>query len=229
MKMLLRFIIILFFQCSMVFSLHSQDEIDSLLSKRTQSMIEYTSFKNSLTERTWLNLVILNEKAEQLIKDDHFILEFYLPRLVQQKAQIQNEMSELNHQLELTKVEMGHLENELEEKKDVQQFFLFGLIAFFLLSVLLLILYIERYLKYRQINNLLINYNWDSEKNSLIKEIEELKVALAHKTDPIVSSPAMDNTGEEYTSQKLKEALLKEKEHRKLLEVQLQKIIDTIN
>ena len=48
--------------------------LDSLLLYRQNNLQEYTQFKNNMTERTWINLIDLNELAGRVINTDNELI-----------------------------------------------------------------------------------------------------------------------------------------------------------
>ena len=122
-------------------------DLDSLLTDRQNKLQEYTQFKNNMKERTWINLIDLNEKAGTVINADNELIWYHLDS---QMARIR-EMATKNEKLAL---EMTFLNKELENREEQFQehmylnnvllLIILGLSIAFIISLVILIAQFRR-------------------------------------------------------------------------------------
>jgi hypothetical protein len=132
--------------------LQANQYLDSVLVSRNLQLTDYYRFKDGMKERTWINMVNLGDKALQIIESDNLILDNFL----------QNEMNKsqkLNTKLEAANLEILLLKREVEVNSIIleeQRFLNTNLIIItgvsIILFVILLILFIDRQIRYRSTN-----------------------------------------------------------------------------
>jgi flagellar biosynthesis GTPase FlhF len=145
----LRFYFILFIFIFSIFHLYAGRELDSLLISRDNKLSDYYQFKDEMKERTWLNMVNLNEKALMVIKADNQIIDRYLNFEM-------NRTSELNDQLEQIKLENSLLKKEieinaviLEEKRLLSNKLFIATLILAVSFIIILIFFIDRHIRFR--------------------------------------------------------------------------------
>jgi len=144
-----RFYFILFIFIFSSFSLQASRELDSILISRNNKLTDYYQFREEMKERTWLNMVNLNEKALLVIKTDNQIIDGYLTYEM-------NRTSELNDQLEQLKLENSLLKREielnsiiLEEKRLLSNKLFIATLILAVSFIIILIFFIDRHIRFK--------------------------------------------------------------------------------
>ena len=115
--------------------------IDSLLHKRQANYIDYITFKNNLTERTWINLVETNNRADKLILVDNDIIENYFQNEVFINRQLNDSLESAKLRLSLYEKEAEVVGAQLNEQKGMVNTLLIvvaavGILLFITVSIL---------------------------------------------------------------------------------------------
>ena len=176
----------LFLNLGQVFS---QPVLDSLLLDRKLLKDDYTDFRDQMKERTWLNLVTIQEKADNLFDLDNEIINKYLVREVRKRKEYIDSIEKLNLELALLQKETEVQQMILNEKSFLNRTLLIIAGSVSLLFFVLLILYIDRQSRFRAAKLELERY-WnrehDPESHSLRKdEINTLREQLYKNADEI--------------------------------------------
>jgi hypothetical protein len=123
-------------------------DTDSLMEQRRLKYEDYLEFRNTMGQRTWINLVNLNNKAFEILKQDDQIigiLNMERSRISQLKA----ENEKLMLRISILEKEAEIQEMLLNDKKYYANVYL-GIIGFMtLLFFVMLILFIDRQARYR--------------------------------------------------------------------------------
>jgi len=123
---------------------------DSLLEQRRIKYDTYLQFRNTMGQRTWINLVNLNNKAYEILKQDDWIIGILNSE--------RNRISKLTAENDKLQLEIGILKKEakiqemlINDKKYYANIYL-GIIGFLtLLFFAMLILFIDRQARFRSI------------------------------------------------------------------------------
>ncbi|MCD4665909.1 MAG: hypothetical protein K8R68_11620, partial [Bacteroidales bacterium] len=84
---------------------YSQFSMDSVLRQRNIDYLDYKHFKETMGERTWLNMVNLNLKSDNVINIDNEIINTYLYQLQDHNKQLLEQVNKLSFEISLLKKE----------------------------------------------------------------------------------------------------------------------------
>ncbi len=173
----------LIFQCVIILSIFSQNQNTDLLNQREQVYQHYKSFRDTMTIRTWINMVELSKRLEAVVVEDDKILK-NLPQdspvtvsndprinqLAQEKEQLINDNLRLNN------------ENEaFSNRKNTYVFFIVLLVILLIFSSFY---WIRNTMKFKQMLTqntkddkkiLNLKQQHKEETDALKEEIEQLK------------------------------------------------------
>jgi hypothetical protein len=166
-----------FVSCSVV---SANQTLDSIVINRNHQLSEYYRFKDGMKERTWTNLVNLNNKALQVIETDNLILDNYLKHEM-------NRVSETKDQLEKANLEILLLNREIEVNSimlEEQRFINSNLIIItgiaILLFIVVLILFIDRQIRFRTTRMELESF-WARHDDPPVSRIKNKEIAEQEK------------------------------------------------
>ncbi|MCD4744921.1 MAG: hypothetical protein K8R58_01325, partial [Bacteroidales bacterium] len=145
------FLLIVFALPFSTINLFAANPVDSVLQKRNSAYQDYKAFKESMKERTWLNLINLNFKIEDVVKIDDKIIEIYLPAEINKNIELSKQLTELNNEFELLKQKNIEQQNQLKENNDKIQILIIALGFTSLLFIIFLILFINKFLRHKKI------------------------------------------------------------------------------
>lgn len=167
--------------------LRSQSVLDSALYQRNSIYSDYHQFQQSIESRTWINMVNLTTKAQEVIKSDNTIINYHLYNLLKENESQIDRINQLNSEILLLKKEADVQKLILEERRFLYNTLFIIIATLSLLFLIILILYINRQIGYQGLKNE-IRYLYaaqgddSSEKNDNQKlvmlngEIDELKI-----------------------------------------------------
>jgi UDP-2,3-diacylglucosamine pyrophosphatase LpxH len=127
-------------------SAHTQ-ELDSLLTDRQNKLQDYTQFKNNMKERTWINLIDLNEKAGIVINADNELIWYHLDREMARNRAMATKNDKLMLEMAFLNKELENREEQFKEHMYLNNVFLLiilGLSIAFIISLVILIAQFRR-------------------------------------------------------------------------------------
>ncbi len=98
--------------------------LDSLLTLRQNKYLDYTEFREAMEERTWINLIELNNKAGDVIAADNELLWHHLDREVIRNRDLTDQAEKLEMELAFATKELTHREGQLADHKYLNNLFL---------------------------------------------------------------------------------------------------------
>ncbi len=210
-------------------TLSAQKANDTLLMEREYLLNEYTQFKDSMTVRTWINLVNLGKIAHELIEKDNLLL-------VKQHNTDPAKIEALRVINEKLSFEIASLQKELNEQKSkidnhnkANNILLILLGAAALVLILAIIYTIDRHRRYKfAIYEL--ERMWsanDEQQNAQSAQLVELKEAvrkLTNENERLTRDITALSGVELNSRKKLKEEI----KSRKQVEKDIQDLIDQI-
>lgn len=110
-------------------------KLDSLKLDREGKLMEYSEFKNSMTERTWVNLIELGKRAEAVIDADNDLILTHLEKEINHYREISKKHETLNMELALTQSESSKNNTQIEEYKQLNN------VLLLVVAILLIILF----------------------------------------------------------------------------------------
>ncbi len=144
-----RLFLILFIFSILSHLLYAKQSLDSVLLNRDHQLTEYYRFKDGMKERTWINLVNLNNKALQLIETDNLILDNHLKLEMNRSKEISDKLEKANLEKLLLNREIQVKATMLEEQRFLNTNLVIATGLAFILFVVILILFIDRHIRYR--------------------------------------------------------------------------------
>jgi len=175
----------IFFLLAFPVHFFGRTDADSLLELRDNNYKDYIDFRNSMGQRTWINMVNLNSKAYEIIKNDEQLIKF-LKRERELTKELNTEISQLQMQITLLKKEAEIQRLLIDEKNYISKLFLIVIGALLILFLIILILFIDRQTRYRTTRmelekSWMIDNKKDQEKdleieNKLNYRIQELEL-----------------------------------------------------
>lgn len=164
-------------------TLYSQEEKSKLLEQRDQYFQHYKEFKDTLTIRTWLNMVELSKRLENLVLVDNILLDSLLlntPVIVNTETKDQ-EVNSIKDQL-IT--DNARLNAELAAVSKQKSNYIFIIVVILILLAFVTITWLKVLMKYKQIekisgrsnDKLLMLKELNKKEQDLLKdEIKKLK------------------------------------------------------
>ncbi|MCB0805849.1 MAG: hypothetical protein KDC05_08630 [Bacteroidales bacterium] len=216
------------FQTSTSFS---QAILDSLLLDRKLMKDDYTEFRDHMNERTWINLVTIQEKANDLLEVDNKIINNYLERELRKKKEYRDSIEKLNLDIALLTKENEVQQMILDEKSFLNRTLLIIIGSVSLFFFVLLILYIDRQSRFRAARLELERY-WntghDAESKSLQKdEINTLREQL-YKTSDEIEKLKKENKSAQSMKELAENKLREEIADRRKAEQEIQQLIEQL-
>jgi len=157
----------------------SQSEVDSVLRKRNIDYLDYRNFKETMGERTWLNMVNLNKKADNVISIDNKIVNDYFYELKNSSKLLKEKVEKLSFELSLLKKEEETSRLLLKENKTYSNIILIIASSFIILFIAALIFLIDRQLKFKsakfEMERLWANEDKKLSDETFEKELPNLK------------------------------------------------------
>ncbi len=154
----------------------SQSLLDSAMQQRNNAYLEYKHFRETMGERTWLNLVNLNKKAQNVLEIDNDIINNSLNKQLQRNKQLTEQINRLNLEISLLKKEDETLRQLQDERNYFFNILLIIASVFILLFVVSLILFIDRQMKYKS-TKLELERFWTDSKNTLSERVSEQEIS----------------------------------------------------
>jgi len=225
------FLLSIFLFISFTNNLIAQNSLDSLLRQRSIQLNDYNDYREGMTERTWLKLVTIHEKAAGIIETDGRIINDYLAREIAKNRELSNSIEKLKLDIALLNKETEVQKMILEEKSFMTRTLLFVAGGIGLLFFVMLILYIDRQSRFRAAK-MELEHLWktheDPETKSLRKdEINTLREQLFKTTDEIEKLKKEYQTA--LAQKKQAEKLLNDEiTNRREAELEIKELIDQI-
>jgi len=138
MKLLYTLIIILSGLAVGIPCLTTANTLDSLLSDRQSKLQEYASFKNNMKERTWMNLIDLNEKAGAIINADNDLIWHHLDKEIARSRDLLVKNEKLMLEMAFLNKEVQTRDENIKEHRYLNNLFLMiilGLSIAFIISL----------------------------------------------------------------------------------------------
>lgn len=129
--------------------LYAKQNLDSLLVSRSHQLTDYYRFKDGMKERTWVNMVNLNNKALQLIETDNMILNNHLELEMSRSSRIAEKLEKTNLEILLLNREIEVNSIMVEEQRFLNTNLVIITAVVIVLFVIVLILFIDRQIRYR--------------------------------------------------------------------------------
>lgn len=167
-------ILISIFIFSISLNLFTQEA--DLLSRRNQSYQEYQLLKDTMSSRTWINMVNLSKKLEEVVIIDGFLLDSLLtgtPNILNLETRIMD-LAKVRDQLLTENARLNDQFDAIEKARKTFKLLFIGsgiLVVFFIIAAILL------YSKFQRLNTQSDNYNNDrlKLKYNHKEEIDKLK------------------------------------------------------
>lgn len=172
------------FAIILVAQLRSQSSLDSALYQRNITYSDYYEFKQAMKERTWINMVNLTTKANEVIKIDNAIINFHLYTLIKENKKFKIQLEQIKSEVLLLKKEAEVQGLILEERRFLYNIMIITIATLSLLFLIVLVLFINRQIGYQGLKTELRNAyarsderpeTNHSELEKLSKENEEIK------------------------------------------------------
>ncbi len=122
-------------------------ELDSLLTDRQNKLQDYTQFKNNMKERTWINLIDLNEKAGAVINADNELIWYHLDSQMARNREMATKNEKLALEMAFLNKELENREEQFEEHmylNNVLLLIILGLSIAFIISLVILVAQFRR-------------------------------------------------------------------------------------
>ncbi|MCB2222288.1 MAG: hypothetical protein KQI35_18035 [Bacteroidetes bacterium] len=130
-------------------AIKAENRLDSLLQERNSQYNEYNQYKLSMNERTWLRLVELGQKANDLIETDNVILNQYLQRELSRNRELIDSTEKMNLEIALLNKEAEMQEMLMVERRNLTNTLLIIIGGIVILLIVLFILFIDRQSRFR--------------------------------------------------------------------------------
>ena len=214
MKKILISLLLLF----IVACIYSQPALKTINSKRDSLYLKYREHKDTVTVRTWVNVVRLNNYLQQIVELDSVLLENF-----QQKDRLSQQNTDaLNGKLEMLRGENKRLEfekNTLEQQSFIyKRYFLFAItlaVFFFILFLVILIRSKKHKVTIRKLEGKVKDYYTQlHDTKQQIERFEKTEVHLASEINRIKTT-----LGEELKH--AREAQVKAEDEKLMLENQI--------
>jgi len=154
------------------FSAFSQSIGDSVIKERNQAYSDYRDFRENMGERTWLNLVHLTLRAEDILELDNNIIHNYLNKELERNKTLSNQLNKLKMEIAVLKNEIEANNKLLKERDYYFKILMYLSIAFLLLLILVTFLYIDRQIKYRS-TKIELERQWAQPEDKASKDFYE--------------------------------------------------------
>jgi len=128
-----------------------QSVLDSVIITRNNILNELRSLDESPLPRTLNKMSEINLKAKAVIEADNVLINEYLIQQIESNIKLQNDIEKLTMELSLVKKETELQAWHLEDNKSVFKILLSVIGGLCILLILILVLFIDRQIKYRSI------------------------------------------------------------------------------
>lgn len=123
--------------------------LDSLLTSRNEKYLEYSSFKDNMTNRSWSNLIQLGKKAQAVIDADNQLVTKYLQKELTKNKDLATSIEKLSLEMALLHKEAEVRGLLLREKQSQLKLFLIILASVSIALILSILFLIDRHKRYR--------------------------------------------------------------------------------
>lgn len=147
---LYKLIIFLPWLIASLFNDASGQKLDSLLSERQSKLQDYTQFKNNMSERTWINLIQLNELAGKVINTDNDLLWNHLDEEIVRNRDYQALNEQLRIEMAFLNKEKEQTDSQLKEHTSLNNLFLMIILGLSVALIILLASIISLYKKNKE-------------------------------------------------------------------------------
>ncbi|MBN1339027.1 MAG: hypothetical protein JXA03_06880 [Bacteroidales bacterium] len=165
-----------------------QEAADSLLNNRNGLLEDYTSFKSRMKERTWLNVVDMNLRAEKIIETDNHLIKNLLQRNYESEREFNLQLESLSDSLQVLQNENKALGNQSAGLEQIKIILWASLALSLAIMTLFLVLFIVNYQKHGRYRR--IAEKADAINHGLQKEIILLQDNIAAKAEVIRNNDA---------------------------------------
>lgn len=148
---------------------------DSVIKERNQAYSDYRDFRENMGERTWLNLVHLTLRAEDILELDNNIIHNYLNKELERNKTLSNQLNKLKLEIAVLKNEIAANNKLLKERDYYFNILMYLSITFLLLLILVTFLYIDRQIKYKS-TKIELERQWARPEDKLDKEFYESEI-----------------------------------------------------
>ncbi|MCD4736834.1 MAG: hypothetical protein K8R53_12380 [Bacteroidales bacterium] len=179
----MKYLLVVIFWATGLHFITGQTQSDTLIKARKSQIDDYTSFKEKMKERTWLNLVNMNLKAEKILKTDDELIINLIRGSFETERTYNTKISELREEIKNLKIELEKSNREIEKYQGRIPLFLYSLVGLAALLILFFILFIVKQRNYS-------GQRYKTEKSDAIlkelnKEIELLNENIRTKEELI--------------------------------------------
>ncbi len=173
----------LVFQCVIILSGFSQNQNTDLLNQREQVYQHYKSFRDTMTIRTWINMVELSKRLEAVVVEDDKILK-NLPQNSPVTVSNDPRINQLTQEKEQLIKDNLRLNNENEAFSSKKNTYLFFIVLLVILLIFSSFYWIRNTMKFKQMLTqntkddkkiLNLKQQHKEETDALKEEIEQLK------------------------------------------------------
>lgn len=157
-------------------SAFSQSIGDSVLHERSKAYIDYRDFRDNMGERTWLNLVNLSLRAEDIMEMDNNIIHNYLNKELERNKSLSAQINSHKLEIAILKKEIESNNKLLEERAYYFNILMYLAIIFLILLIVVTFLYIDRLIKYKSIQ-IELERQWAQPEDKAIKSFYEDEIS----------------------------------------------------
>lgn len=210
---------------------YGQEQFDSVLLQRNHFFNDFKNAEDSLKTPTRNNLMILNDKARNLIEMDNTIIKQYLYSEIENNKILTHKAEQLTLEITLLQKEAEVNRQLADERQYIMKILLIVTGVVGLLLILTVILFIDRQIRYRSIK-LEMERTWplkeerrkDEQSQSEYKELNSKITELNLKNTSLVNQVE----GLTLKIKEKEEILLNEMSSKKQIEEEIKKLISQI-
>jgi regulator of replication initiation timing len=173
-----------------------QSLLDSAIINRNNILNELRSLDENPITRSWNKLSEIYQKAKEVIDADNVLINEYLSQQIENNIALKNDIEKLKMELTLVKKETELQAWHLEDNKSEFKILLSLVGGLCILFIIILVLFIDRQIKYRSIKielertwpvkeELEKGNNFQHEISRLIKQVGELTMKNSSLTDEV--------------------------------------------
>jgi hypothetical protein len=157
-------------------SAFSQSIGDSVLQERSKAYSDYRDFRENMGERTWLNLVNLTLRAEDILEMDNNIIHNYLNKELERNKSLSEQNNSLNLDIAVLKNEIASKNKLLDDRDYYFNILMYLAIIFLILLIVVTFLYINRLVKNKSLQ-IELERQWAQPEDKISKAYYEDEIA----------------------------------------------------
>lgn len=166
----------------------TQTDPDSMVKKRDSLLDDYASFKSRMKERTWLNIIDMNLRAEKIIETDNILIKDLISRNYETEREFNRHIKVLSDSLHVLQNSCRSLLQQKDALERTNTYLTTGVVSAFAVTVLLLAFLIIAWRKLRKYR--LAAEKAGALKGELDKEVLLLRENLKSRDDVIRNTDA---------------------------------------